>query len=307
VHPIRIGSRRNITRLYKERIVEKTFPVEPGGELRIETEGGDILVQPSNDAVVKVTAKEKFDADSDAAADDILKGLTLTIEKRDNGVIASSKYEKESGFFNWHGSWPPVHVDFIVTVPASFAADLSTSGGNIDVGNLAGRIRAHTSGGDIVLGRMGGPVDASTSGGNVSLAEGHGRVVLRTSGGNIAVGRVAGPAELSTSGGNVHVASVEDSLQASTSGGDVQAGISGEIRGDCLLRTSGGTVKVSVDPSARFNLDAATSGGRVDARGLTITLERESPERDRLVGSVNGGGPLIRLRSSGGDIEVKLR
>jgi hypothetical protein len=62
---------------------------------------------------------------------------------------------------------------------------------------------------------------------------------------------------------------------------------------------------VSVARAAAFQLDASTSGGGVDASGLTITLEKTSRDRSRLAGAVNGGGPLLKLRTSGGSISVR--
>lgn len=289
-----------------ERVVEKTFTVQPGGNLHVETQGGNISVEPSNDSVVKIIAKEKIRASSDSEADEILKKLTLTMEQSGNAVFAEAKYEKMLSGFHF-GSWPPVQVDFVVTVPASFATDLRTSGGDIIVGDLAGKIRAHTSGGDIKLGHVSADVDATTSGGNVSLVEGTGSVQLRTSGGNVTVGRAVGPTELSTSGGDIKVDSVENTLRAGTSGGDVRAGLMGALKGDCVLSTSGGKVTAIVDKVAAFHLDASTSGGEVEAGGLTITIEHGGQGRSRLAGDVNGGGPLLKLRSSGGDVVITTR
>jgi DUF4097 and DUF4098 domain-containing protein YvlB len=139
------------------------------------------------------------------------------------------------------------------------------------------------------------------------LAEGRADVKLHTSGGDIVVGRAVGVTELQTSGGNIKIESVENTLQASTSGGNVRAGIAGALKGDCDLHTSGGRVVATVDKGVGFRLDASTSGGDVEADGLTITIEKGGRGKSRLAGSVNGGGPLLKLRSSGGDIEVKTR
>jgi hypothetical protein len=81
----------------------------------------------------------------------------------------------------------------------------------------------------------------------------------------------------------------------------------GPLKGDCSLSTSGGEVKVVVDPSARFHLDASTSGGDVNADGLTITITHGGVGKSDLSGDVNGGGAVLRLRSSGGDIRVKAQ
>lgn len=289
-----------------ERVVEKTFTVQPGGILKVETSGGEIRVQTSADAVVKVTAKERIRASTDAEADDILKKLTLEIEQSADGVSAYAKYERQLAGFHW-GSWPPVQVDFIVTVPVNYNVELKTSGGDVTVGNLNGKVFARTSGGDVTLGKISGEIDGGTSGGNVRLEEGAASVKLGTSGGDIRVGRAVGPTDLGTSGGNIEIKSVENTLHAATSGGDVSAGIAGAFKGDCKLSTSGGRVRVTVDKVAAFDLDASTSGGDVDATGLTITIERGGSGRSRLAGKVNGGGPLLKLRSSGGDVIVQTR
>jgi DUF4097 and DUF4098 domain-containing protein YvlB len=287
-----------------ERVVEKTFQVQPGMHLKVSTMGGNITVSSSGDSQVKIVAKEHIRADSEAEADELVKKLELTMEQNGNEVVASASYEHEGFHF---GSWPPVQVDFVVTVPSTASAELKTSGGDVVVADLDGAVNAHTSGGDIKLGTIGGDIDAHTSGGNVVLVEGRAKVRLETSGGNISAKRLIGPADLRTSGGDIKVESVENTLEAETSGGDVRASFEGMIKGDCKLSTSGGQVRAAVSKGAAFHLDAATSGGEVDASGLTITIDHGGSGKSSLSGSVNGGGPDLKLHSSGGDIEIESR
>jgi hypothetical protein len=288
-----------------ERTVEKSFMVSAGGTLRVETEGGSIRVESGADSSVKVTAKQRIRAGSEAEADDVLKKLTLTIEAQGADVTATAKLERGGMGIRWGSN--PVEVDFVVTVPAKYSANLKTSGGDIVVGDLDGKVAARTSGGDVKLGKISGEIDAETSGGDVSLAEGRAAVKLGTSGGNVSLGRVAGPAVAHTSGGNIKAERVEHTLEAKTSGGNVTATFVGLLQGDCLLSTSGGKVKANVDAAASFRLDASTSGGDVEAADFTITIEKGGVGKSRLVGAVNGGGPLLKLRSSGGDIVVGKR
>jgi hypothetical protein len=287
-----------------ERVVEKTFQVQPGVHLKASTSGGDVRITSSSGSVVTVVAKEHIRASSEAEADEVLKKLDLTIAQNGNEVVASASCGS-SGFH--FGSWPPVQVDFLITVPVSASVELKTSGGDVVVGDLAGEVRAHTSGGDVKLGSIGGEIDASTSGGNVSLVEGRGNVRLSTSGGNVSVDHIVGTAVLKTSGGDIKIESVENTLMAETSGGDVKAGFKGALKGDCELSTSGGEVRATVSRDAAFHLDASTSGGEVNASGLTITIDRGGAGKSSLAGLVNGGGPLLKLRSSGGNIDVVTR
>ena len=288
-----------------ERVVEKTFSVSAAGILRLETQGGEIRVMPSNDSMVKVTARQRFRTSSETEADEVLKKLDLVIEQNGNDVRAVARYERAPWGFHF-GSWPPVQVDFTVSAPANFATDLHTSGGSITVGDLNGKVNARTSGGSIKLGKIGAEIDARTSGGSITLDEANGPVKAETSGGNITAGCVAGPAELATSGGSIKINSVADSIRAHTSGGSIRAGIAGPLKEDSTLSTSGGSVRVTVAKTAAFRLDASTSGGGVDAEGLTITIDKGSHGKTRLAGTVNGGGPALKLRTSGGNIVVRV-
>jgi hypothetical protein len=92
-------------------------------------------------------------------------------------------------------------------------------------------------------------------------------------------------------------------LRASTSGGSIKAVVPSPIPGPVRLETSGGSVTVTVGSDATFDLDASTSGGGVDSE-LPVTITGKA-SRSRLVGPVNGGGPEMRLRTSGGSIRVK--
>lgn len=289
-----------------ERVVQKSFAVQPGGMLKVETQGGDITVRPGEGNEVVVVARQKIRARNDAEADELLKKLQLDISQSGNDVTAVAKYEKRVPGVNFR-FWPPVQVSFEITVPTRFDTQLGTSGGDVVIGDLTGAMQAGTSGGDIKIGRIDGTVKASTSGGDIELLESTGAAKLDTSGGDIEVGRVVGATKITTSGGDIDVDAVEGSLSAHTSGGDVTARLSGALADDCSLGTSGGDVKVTLDQGAAFQLDASTSGGDVEADGLTIKIERGGIGKSRLVGAVNGGGPLLKLRTSGGDIEIHTR
>jgi Putative adhesin len=285
-----------------DRVVDKTFQVGPGVHLKVGTMGGEIKVESSVDSVVRVIAKEHIRASSDADADLLLQKLDLVIESTGSGVVATAKYEDDHNFH--FGSWPPVVVDFVVTVPRTASVDLGTSGGDVTIGDIAGPVKARTSGGAIQIGKIMSDIDASTSGGDVELDSGSGKVYLSTSGGDIKVGRVVGTADLRTSGGTIKVDGITGQLYAHSSGGNVKATFDGPLHGDCTLDTSGGEVKATVDRNIGFRLSASTSGGDVSADGLTITIEHGGVGKSSLSGDVNGGGPELKLRSSGGDITV---
>ena len=289
-----------------ERTVEKTFAADSGGTLWVETRGGEISVVSSADPVVKVVAHERIRAGTEAKADRLLRSLVLTLDQRGYEITATARYRR-SWFGLLFGSRPAVQVDFVVTVPANFGADLRTSEGKITVGNLGGAVRARTAGADISLGIIGGAVDARTSGAGIALDDGRGTVKLSTSRGDLAVGHAGGPAALATSGGDIRVGFVENAIQATTRGGNIRVGFVGPLRADSALTTSGGGVKIDVDPTAAFRLDASASGGQVDVGELASALTTTKRGHNWLIAAANGGGPRLRLRASGDDVVVRAR
>ena len=108
-------------------------------------------------------------------------------------------------------------------------------------------------------------------------------------------------AKLDTSGG-VTINSVRGKVKGETSGGSINVVLLSPVPGDIWLSTSGGGVTVNVPGDAAFNLNAETSGGGVSCE-LPVTIEGKK-ERNELKGAVNGGGPTLRLESSGGGIHV---
>lgn len=285
------------------RKVEKTFAVQPGGTFRAWTQGGDVKVNTGDVSEVHVIAHQTIRTKDQEKADEILEDLELTLERRGNDVVAEARYAKRGP--NWFGNWPPVSVSFTVTVPRDFNLEIKTSGGDIVVGDLRGTILARTSGGDLKFARIEGDIEGHTSGGDIHLREGTASAKLHTSGGNVRVERAGGRTQVSTSGGNIRLDEVKELISATTSGGNVYASITGPITEDTVLSSSGGDVIVRMKRGLGFRLDASTSGGEVEAEGLTITIDRGGVGKRRLIGSVNGGGPNLKLRTSGGSIDIR--
>jgi len=151
-------------------------------------------------------------------------------------------------------------------------------------------------------GRVRGTVVANTSGGGITVTDAGGSVRADTSGGGITIDSVGGDLRASTSGGGVDVRGARGRVEANSSGGGVTVRfVTGNSSGG-VVSSSGGPVRVEIDPAARLSIDASASGGSVDS-DVPITIQGKV-EHDSLRGEMNGGGPLLRLRSSGGGVRI---
>lgn len=285
------------------RTFEHTFDVGDGGELRVDTDVGSIEVRASGSGEVEVRVEV-----SGTNAED----FEVDFSERDGNPVVRGKSERSR---SWFGGWRSPRVRFEITVPRRFDVDLETSGGSIEVSSLEGEVRAETSGGSLKFGDIEGPVRGRTSGGSIELRGAAGNADLETSGGSIRVGdvdgevrahtsggsigveQVRGEVDVATSGGSIRLEEVAGAVSAETSGGSVTATIIEQPRHDCRLTTSGGGVTVYLADGIAVDLDARASGGRLTS---DFPLGGERKTRTSLAGEINGGGPVLYLRGSGG-------
>ena len=188
-------------------------------------------------------------------------------------------------------------------VPRTYSVEIDTRGGNIEIAPLEGEVSVRTSGGKIEIDGARGDVEARTSGGHIRIADVVGDVEARTSGGRIRVSEVQGEIDIQTSGGSIGVYDVVGPVNARTSGGPIEVRFAGEPEGE--LRTSGGSILAEIPANAALDLEAETSGGRVEIDGeLRVRGQISS---NRVHGEINGGGPVLQLRTSGGNVRVRVR
>jgi DUF4097 and DUF4098 domain-containing protein YvlB len=299
-----------------ESPIHRNFNVRPGGTITIDADLGDIKVT-SGAANVSIDVIRRARTSSQSKANDLFKDLNLDFSQQGNDVSVRARYDQPSSWFHWNND---LDVRFVVNVPSQYNVNLHTSGGDISVSDLNGQAKVNTSGGDVSLGHIAGAVDAHTSGGDVSMAgsqtnamlstsggdikvdDANGSLNVKTSGGSIDIRRVQADLKAHTSGGSIEIGDAGGMIEASTSGGSIRARLSRQPRGDSKLSTSGGGITVSVASNVALDIDAHTSGGDVTA-DVPVTVMGKQDDSS-LNGKLNGGGPKLVLRSSGGDIRV---
>jgi DUF4097 and DUF4098 domain-containing protein YvlB len=323
--------------------VRKSAPVFSATRLTLNADVGTIRVQPGGGKQVDVEVYFLGDAPSQKEFDRMRSDFTLDVAQQGSDIRVTGAFHQgwkpmlsvwplalnHPMCRNWqcleYSSWLR-EVEYRVSVPQQFNADVETSGGPIFVSDLKGEVNARTSGGSLNFDDIDGPIDGRTSGGGITLAGGKGRAVLHTSGGSIHITEVAGDVDASTSGGGIsikratgrvkahtsgggiEVRDATGAIDASTSGGGVTASLVGQPKEECRLNTSGGSIMVSLGKDIHVNLDASTSGGSVWTDfpvPSTFGPNQGDHHHRELRAPLNGGGPLLYLHTSGGGISVR--
>jgi len=205
---------------------------------------------------------------------------------------------------------------------------LRTGGGSIRVNSAKGKISAESGGGSVVVvsGLQGAILE--TGGGSIQVERCNGHVKATTGGGSIDLGDIGGPAEIETGGGSIRLSSAQGIVHAETGGGSIElngvpaaraetgAGTivakfvsSGGERNDSLLETSAGDITVYLAPdlniSIRASIELANGHSiRSDFSEIRVTTEGGDygPKTVTAEGNLNGGGPVLKVRTTTGDI-----
>lgn len=281
---------------------KKTFIGPELKKIILTTSGGDIKIESWQKNEVEVSL---FLTDKSSRKQAEFEEKYTRSYKMENGVVTVEVKQKTKSKWNIFGGWNSVGHEFKVFVPAAFAIKSTTSGGDVSIYGINGIVNATTSGGDFDLQDISGIVEISTSGGDIKLDEVSGTIKASTSGGDIMTKRTGGKLSLSTSGGDIDVDADGAEVDASTSGGDVKVNVNTKCEG-LDVSTSGGDISIKIPKTTAAELDLRTSGGGVR---LSDNLEQNfkssgKVKKDKIQGSLNGGGVDIKANTSGGSIRV---
>ena len=207
--------------------------------------------------------------------------------------------------------------------------NLETGGGSIQVRSAKGTIQLQTGGGSVIVRDCTQGAIIETGGGNIQVDHCKGRVKASTGGGGIELGDISGPADLDTGGGSIHLAAASGRVHAETGGGSIEMfklaqGVHAETGGgsitaqfiaspggfgDSVLETPSGDINVYLASDLALSVQASIDGSgghhiRSDFPEIKISSESDDygPRRASAEGKLNGGGPVLKVHASSGDI-----
>lgn len=144
-------------------------------------------------------------------------------------------------------------------------------------------------------------VTVTTGAGNVTLRELQGPVRATTGAGNVTAEDLAGDAYLTSGAGNVDIRKAGGRLDANSGAGSIRA--SGSPSRDWRLQVGAGSIHVEVPGDASFELEAETGIGKVTVSS-DFNLKSGSTGKSRVQGTVGNGGPMLRVNSGAGSIDI---
>ena len=211
-------------------------------------------------------------------------------------------------------------VNYHVTVPAQSTVVSISDSGETTIDGIAGQVTVRTQSASIALKNLGGSADVTTGSGAVDIDGVRGALTVSTSssginarsiGGNLRVrtssGAVAasmsgaGAIDIETGSSAIDIQDARQGLRTKTKSG--RTIVRGSPGAAWDISTGSGSVEASIGSDAAFRIEAMTGSGSVNLTGATVdgTVAKRS-----IAGVVRGNGPLVRIDSRSGSINVNV-
>ena len=276
---------------------DRTLTVSGPVTLIATTGSGDIHIVPGGDGTVIIHARVHANGWSGGDADQRVKQVVDNPPIDQAGNIIHVGKKDNEWFSHNH-----VSIDYEITAPRQTALTATTGSGNVVANGFTGDFKVGSGSGDLTLESMNGSANASTGSGNIRIRSLTGAAKLDTGSGDLELEQTTkAEVQARTGSGNIRLRNAQDSIRASTGSGDIE--INGAPNADWRLTTGSGTINISLAGGSKFNLDASTGSGTVHC-DQPITMQG-SLNKHHVQGTVNGGGPTMRIETGSGDVNIR--
>jgi TM2 domain-containing membrane protein YozV/predicted Ser/Thr protein kinase len=263
------------------------FIVGPTGKLTMNVDRGSVRVTVTGVNSITVRVTRTVTGANNTKAREILKDEHLVLKRNGNDVSITAQTPPELQHLSLFHR-PNLDVHYEIALPRHFNVQVQTMGGDVNVSEVQGNADIKTLGGDLVCENIGGAVTAHTMGGDVRADGCKGRLDMQTMGGNVTIKGCTGAA-----------------VHATTSGGSVSAEFTTAPTAESELETAGGNITVCLPGDAALTLDGQTFGG-AEKSDFPVKIEDQFGN-STLSGAINGGGPILKMHTQGGNIELLKR
>ncbi|HEV3511595.1 MAG TPA: DUF4097 family beta strand repeat-containing protein [Candidatus Sulfotelmatobacter sp.] len=276
---------------------EKTLQVSGPVDLEVLTHSGDVTVRAGGSGSVVIRGKIYVgDRWFGGRREDDVKSIEQNPPIRQEGNSIHIDYVNARN----------ISVDYEITVPAETTVRSRSGSGDQTIEGTRGNVDVQTGSGDVKLRSLKGEIRLRTGSGDVRGHEISGAVRGGTGSGDVEIEETGpGDIDLHTGSGGITARGVQGLFHGEAGSGDITA--EGTQTGSWEIHTGSGNVHVKLPANAAFDADISTSSGSIDVGSpIETTVQGRLEESHKTIrGKVRGGGPLLRVRTGSGDIQIE--
>jgi DUF4097 and DUF4098 domain-containing protein YvlB len=190
-----------------------------------------------------------------------------------------------------------------------------SGGGNIWIESAARNAQVETGGGAIQVRKTGGSLRAESGGGDLEIGDVGGAASVETGGGGIRLASAKGDVRAETGGGNIQLSGLSRGVNASSGAGSITAEFVGQggTISESRIETSVGNIRVLIPSGLQMTVQALVDSGQersIDSDFPELKIKSEGtwgPRETYANGAINGGGPILKLNTNTGSIQIKKK
>jgi len=279
---------------FKEDI-SSTHKLNSGGRIVLESFNGGVEILGWDQDSVQVTGTKY------ASRESVMKDIKVDITS-DPGALRIRVRKPMEHNCN-------CGAKFTLKVPRKvILEEIITSNGGIRLESISGDARVKTSNGSIRVWSVDGDLDARTSNASVELDKFSGAADIHTSNGRVKAAGVKGNFSAATSNASIDadVAELDSGrpMVLSTSNGSITLALDTWKNNEIRASTSNSSVNLRLPAAVQAELKASTSNGNITT-DYEVTTSQFS--KTRLNGRIGGGGALIDVSTTNGNIRLLKR
>jgi hypothetical protein len=276
-------------------IAERSLKARPGVLLTVDTDHGGLELQGEdrNTIELRVTA-EGMDPE------EAKKLLDLTVEDGPSGVLIRARFKKTDSWLSSLFGGGDARVHYEVRVPRATNLAVNNGSGGVNIDDIDGSVALDNGSGGVEATDINGSLSVDNGSGGVEVSRLRGSLVVDNGSGGVEASDVQGDVKVDNGSGGVRLDGVDGRLTVDTGSGGVEARMAGANAG-IVATTSSGGVRIKVPAGWGADLDLSSGSGRVVLDGWK---EASVGSARSFRGQVGGGGPLIKMQSGSGNVEL---
>jgi hypothetical protein len=195
-----------------------------------------------------------------------------------------------------------IAIDYEISVPKTSSVVANTGSGEVHVESIQGFVRAASGSGSIRATDIGPGSKLETGSGTVDVQSAHGDIKISSGSGDLSIrDSDVTEARLQAGSGSITAINLHGGLHATTGSGSLT--LSGMPASDWKLQTGTGAIHCHFDANSKFTLDAETGSGGIHSR-LSGPVSGNGAN-GVLRGPINGGGPVVKMFTGSGSIDLE--
>ena len=284
--------------LAAEGTFDKTLTIAGAPSVSVSTGSGYIHIYPGSNNQVHIIGHVHanpnwFGSNADARVKEIVDSPPIV--QSGNTITVSAPHADSDLFRN-------ISIDYDVTTPADTTLKAHTGSGSMEIGGIQGTVTASSGSGSIHIDNIGPAPRIETGSGRIQATNVHGTAFVQTGSGSIELSLAApGDVTAHTGSGSIRIDGVSGPLRATTGSGSIQA--AGNPTSEWRAETGSGSIRLQLAPDAHFTLNAETGSGTIHTD--RAILMQGNLNNHHVTGTINGGGPTVRVSTGSGSITIR--